>query len=582
MLRVSGAFSGKLSKIISSTVFSGVLCVLLVLNAITAGIANASPLTDSITAFTAQKKPLVQKSMWIEPTSIAPMYSLAPGRLFWIQEQGTTAVASRNLAYARALFQTATLRGLNISDYWSDTLELLARNAASGTLAAADAAIFELAVTQSLVRFAQDVSHGRVDPSEVDDETDLVRLDFTEHAALVAAIGNSNLDARNLDATIAALEPNHEHYRGLKDLLKTMLEAKRDDGFKPIKMKKTVRPGEKSDTVVLIRKRLFDLGYLAADLNNDSPIYDEAMVAAAKEFQLRHVLEADGLLGTQVFAALNTPFSARIAQVRANMERWRWMPRDLGEKYLFVNTAFQDLRAIESKREVLKMRVVNGKGIRRTPTMVDKVSRIILNPYWSAPPSIAAKDLIPKLKKDPTIATTMGYRIIDANKPNVTDGSNEINARTVNWAQFGIQRVPFLFRQEPGPQNSLGQIKFDLTNKRAIYLHHTPHREDFAKTVRQLSSGCIRVQDPMALALYILQEKPEWTAEKIRRVWGVPQQIKAMEIDIEHEPTIYIGFFTVIPNDEGRARFAPDSYGQDERIVNLMSPGTVRAGRMEF
>jgi murein L,D-transpeptidase YcbB/YkuD len=468
-----------------------------------------------------------------------------------------------------AALQSAPLRGLQTEDYWNARLADIQKLATTGEMPAQEALEMELSLAQGLVRLASHAAHGRVDPKLVDDETDLTRRPFREYEILAAGLSRGQLQA-----TLDELEPKHLAYRRLRDLLKSLRETPAER-FRPIDARETLRPGVTHRVVPQIRQRLADLGYGGANPSDlTSAVYDPALVAIVQDFQTRHKLEPDGVIGPRAFAAFNTTLAQRIQQVRVNMERWRWMPTQLANRHVFVNTAHQELAAVEGDREVLRMKTVIGRVLRRTPTLVDRFTDIRLNPYWSAPASIAAKDLVPKFATNLRGAQEIGIRVFDLR-------GQEVDPTRINWRQFSIQHLPFYFRQDPGPHNSLGQVKFNLTNSRAIYLHDTPHREDFPKSVRQFSSGCIRLEDPLRFALYLLRDQPEWTAERIQDFWSRPLESPDFKIDLREQVSVYIGFFTVeVPTEGGltRVKFAPDSYGQDGRILQLMQPLNVNAG----
>lgn len=509
----------------------------------------------------------------VETSLIRPLYVAAralPDRpLFVIRNTLGTYQLTVEGNQVLALLQDAASRGLQTEDYWNTRLTELHKFAVVGELPANDALEMELSLAQGLVRLASHAAHGRVDPKLVDDETDLTRRNFREYETLAAG-----LQRGQLPAAIDELEPKHLAYRRLRDLLKSLREAPAAR-FRPLDSREVIRPGVTHRVLPQIRQRLADLGYgggSPAELASN--VYDPALVAIVQDFQTRHKLEPDGVIGPRAFAALNTSLSQRIQQVRVNMERWRWMPNSLAPRHVFVNTAHQELAAVEGDREVLRMKTVNGRVLRRTPTLIDRFTDVRLNPYWSAPASIAAKDLVPKFATNLREAQELGIRVFDLR-------GQEVDPTRVNWRQFSIQHLPFYFRQDPGPHNSLGQVKFNLTNSRAIYLHDTPHREDFPKTVRQFSSGCIRLEDPLRFALYLLRDQPEWTAERIQQFWSKPLENPDFKIDLREQVPVYIGFFTVeVPVEGGlnRVKFAPDSYGQDGRILQLMQPLNVNAG----
>ncbi len=231
-----------------------------------------------------------------------------------------------------------------------------------------------------------------------------------------------------------------------------------------------------------------------------------------KAFQRRHGLEPDGAVGAATAAALNVPASARVAQVRANLERWRWITQDLGERYILINVADFRVSVVEGSREVLSMPAIVGRDYRRTPEFSGKLSYVEINPSWTVPPKLAREDILPKVRKDPFYLADKGIRVFK----DWSRGAPEIDPDEIDWSKVKGETMSFKFRQDPGPENALGRIKFMFPNKFDVYLHDTPERWLFARAVRDFSSGCIRVAKPMELAEYVLRDDPEWGRERIQ------------------------------------------------------------------
>jgi murein L,D-transpeptidase YcbB/YkuD len=238
-------------------------------------------------------------------------------------------------------------------------------------------------------------------------------------------------------------------------------------------------------------------------------------------------------------------------QIAQNMERWRWLPQDLGRRYLLVDVPAHTLEVIEGDQPVMTMRVVVGKPSWPTPLLSSTVSQVILNPDWRVPPNIAAQELLPILRANP------GY--LAQHNMKVSYGAQEVNPRSINWGKVSAKNFPYRLRQEPGPKNPLGNVKFMFPNRFAVYLHDTPSRHLFAKAERALSHGCIRVEKPAELAEYAL--RGVWSRERITASMG---QRTSRTVALPQPLAVYLVYRTVLVKDDGTVQWQPDIYGYDE------------------
>ncbi|UCE07671.1 MAG: L,D-transpeptidase family protein, partial [bacterium] len=251
------------------------------------------------------------------------------------------------------------------------------------------------------------------------------------------------------------------------------------------------------------------------------------MKESIRKFQQRHGLDVDGAIGTKTLAALNTSVDDRIRQIEVNMERWRWLPQDLGKRHILVNIANFELDVVEDGNQVLTMLVIVGKTYRRTPVFSDKMTYLVLNPYWHVPPNLARQDILPQIKKDSTYLARKKIKVFDSWGAD----TKEIDPKTIDWSKVTIKNLIYRFRQDPGLENALGRIKFMFPNQFNVYLHDTPSLELFKKMVRDFSSGCIRIEKPIDLAEYVLRGDPKWTRKDILAALakGVEQTVRLPE-----------------------------------------------------
>ena len=314
--------------------------------------------------------------------------------------------------------------------------------------------------------------------------------------------------------------------------------------------------GERGPRVAALRARLIASGDLGPDEGGDPEIFDEAVDQGVRRFQTRHGLTADGAVGPATLAALNVPVEERVRQIELNMERWRWLPEDLGKKHILVNIAAFGLEVVEEGETVLAMRVVAGKKARDTPVFSGRMTYLVLNPHWHIPHTIAVRDMVPQAKKDPGYLDRQGIRVFR----NWEDLAPEIRSETIDWAEITSRNFSFKLRQDPGPLNALGRVKFMFPNRFAVYLHDTPVRKLFERSRRDFSSGCIRVENPMDLAAYVLRGDPKWGREQLlsaiesettRIVW-LPEPIP-----------VHLLYWTAWVDQDGKVQFRLDVYGRD-------------------
>jgi murein L,D-transpeptidase YcbB/YkuD len=262
---------------------------------------------------------------------------------------------------------------------------------------------------------------------------------------------------------------------------------------------------------------------------------------------------------------LNVPAEARAWQIAANLERWRWLPRSLGRRYILVNIANFTLDVIEDDHPVLSMRIIVGKPYQHTPVFSALMTNLVLNPSWYVPPSIAREEILPLLRRDPTYLAKQHMRVYQG------QGAEwqELNPRTINWSQVSATHFPYRLRQVPGPKNPLGRIKFTFPNQFSIYLHDTSSPELFAQTVRTFSHGCIRIEKPIELAEYVLQGNVRWSRDGIQAVIasGVEQTVT-----LPQPLPIYLLYWTAWVDADGVVHFRPDIYDRDAPLEKALSP----------
>jgi murein L,D-transpeptidase YcbB/YkuD len=321
----------------------------------------------------------------------------------------------------------------------------------------------------------------------------------------------------------------------------------------------SLHAGDHDPRVSLLRRRLIDLGDLDVTLEEAPYRFDQRVEEAVRHFQRRHGLEEDGIVGPETLSELNLPLEQRVRQIELNLERWRWIPHELGRRYILVNIAGYQLYAVENQHRRLEMRVVVGRNYRRTPVFSGKMTYMVLNPEWNVPGSIAVKDILPKVKEDPSYLQRMGFKVYASWQ----DDAAVINPAEIDWSSISSRNFGFRLVQAPGPQNALGRIKFMLPNKYAVYLHDTPSQQLFQQARRGFSSGCIRVEKPFELAAYVLQGQEGWTEEKL--IAGVKSGEKRI-IGLQETVPVHLLYWTAWVDEEGKLNFRKDIYKRDEPL----------------
>lgn len=320
-----------------------------------------------------------------------------------------------------------------------------------------------------------------------------------------------------------------------------------------------LKPGDQSGFVPEIRKKLSLLNLCDNPLNdNDSSfVYDSLIVESVKRLQKQHGLNPDGVIGKNTFNALNSPVEQLIKKIYVNLERLRWMPDSLEEKFIMVNIADFSLDMISGKDTLISMKTVVGKKYRQTPVFNSLINYIVLSPTWTVPNGIMRNDLIPAVSKN------VGY-LSDKNMIVLDGRGSIIDPNSIDWKKEGMR---YTVRQLPGPQNALGRVKFMFPNKYSVYLHDTPSKELFAKDERSFSSGCIRIEKPFELTKLLLQDMPDWTEEKIKLAMNTTSE---RIVILKTRVGVYLFYLTSWSNSKGLIMYRNDIYERDQEIYDAL------------
>jgi len=436
------------------------------------------------------------------------------------------------------IFNKSYLEGLRPADYLSDALSL------DAAASPAQLAALETAFSAAAVRYAKNAFSGRIKPASVSHSITQKPPELDGAKFLVQLASSSEPDK-----LLLSLSPTNGEFLALKSAL---ARALKDDEAAPIIIAdgKILKAGMSDKRVSVLRQRL-DL-----TANQQSDVYDAELVAAIKTFQLNMGLIVDGVVGPATIAALNGALAPTKQDIIANMERWRWMPRDMGDFYVFVNIPEYRLTIVRNDNTTFQTRVVVGKREFQTPVFSDEIENIVVNPYWNVPSSIARREIGPAIIRDP--------KYLSANNMELLSGGQVVNAALIDWSTTSINK--FRVRQRPGRNNALGTIKFLFPNEHAVYLHDTPSKYLFSRAQRAYSHGCVRVQDPMAFAQALLVNEQNLSRASLEKQFGAKERWNNLKTHIP----VYLAYFTLRADEAGNIRSYGDVYGIDAKLKQML------------
>ena len=510
--------------------------------------------------------------------------------LYWISAKGPTSGAYEMIDVIRKSGDEA----LNPDDYnleeIESTLSRIDQDRESGnSYDPEDLAELELLLSNSFLKYAHDVHYGRIRIEQINLDLPSERPENLNEL-LITSTGNGQIEQ-----TLKGLFPKHPMYEKLKVSLKEYRDIEAKGGWQSVPYGDKFEKGARGNGVVALRERLKVTGELDSSVP-DSNVFDQTLDVAVRKYQETHGLYVDGVVGKSTIESLNVPIEQRISQIELTMERWRLLPQYLGSKYILVNIANFHLYGVENNLDAIDMRIVVGKPQWNTPMFSEEMTHIVMNPYWNIPPSIFKDDIVPRIKQDPTYMSKRGidavglktpeYIVIEEEQETVevaehVTGSPENTEEAepqLSEAELQNKKVQeeytaqvlsgkYRLRQNPGPSNPLGQIKFLFPNKHSVYLHDTPNRGFFKRAQRNFSHGCIRVQKPVDLAEFVLQANPDWTQSRIK---SSINSRKTRTVHLNQTIPVYILYFTAWVDDSGNANFHKDIYGLDQSLLNAL------------
>ena len=456
---------------------------------------------------------------------------------------------------------------------------------------ALDLAELELLLSNSFLTYTHDLHYGRVRAEQINLELLSGERPVNLSKLLVTAV-----ETDQVQETLEGLLPKYPMYAMLRISLKEYREIAAKGGWQPVAYGNKFKKGARGQRVLALSKRLKVTGELDSSIPG-SEVFDDSLDQAVRKYQQRNGLYVDGVVGISTIEALNVPVEERISQIELTMERWRLLPQYLGNRYILVNIANYHLYGIENNNDTINMRIVVGKPQWNTPMFSEEMTHLIINPYWNIPPSIFKDDIAPKIMEDSQYMSKQNMDAMGLKAPEkivveedevvevvenveateVTDGDNtgetelsEVEIQNKKAQEEYISKVlsgKYRLRQNPGPGNPLGRIKFLFPNKHSVYLHDTPNRGFFKKAQRNFSHGCIRVEKPLELAEFVLSSNPSWTQNTIQ---SSINKMKTKTVHLAESITVYVLYFTTWVDNEGTVNFHKDIYGLDKTLYNAL------------
>jgi murein L,D-transpeptidase YcbB/YkuD len=481
----------------------------------------------------------------------------------WVREMQPTEQAQQ----AISILMKAEQKGLSAEDYdgprWDERLTKL--KPATVQPSEADAVRFDAALTVCVMRYISDLRIGKVNPQHLDFGLDVE----TKKYDLPGFLKESVVDSPAVGSVLAKVEPQYPGYKRTIRALDSYLEFEKElAGNQLPAVQKTIAPGDSYSGIPQLTKLLRLVGDLpaTATVPAEGTVYQTPLVEAVKNFQRRHGRISDGLITAQTLTDLNVPFSRRIRQIQLTLERWRWLPIGVHSSFIVVNIPEFRLRAYDENYNIdLAMNVVVGKAYRHdTPVFTDVMQYVVFRPFWNVPYSISKSEFFPRIARDPDYLKKKGFEVVDSRQDIVASGA--VTAEVLAKLQAG----KLFIRQMPGPKNSLGLVKFIFPNSANVYMHDTPAQEFFAKSRRDFSHGCIRLEKPADLAVWVLRENPGWDKIRVREAMnGTPNR----QVNLSHPFPVLILYGTVVVTEEGIVHFYDDIYGHDAALEKVLAKG---------
>ncbi|HTY39330.1 MAG TPA: L,D-transpeptidase family protein [Bacteroidota bacterium] len=485
------------------------------------------------------------------PSLVRTFYASRDWKAGWSSAHEVLASADSLIGILR----TADREGFRPSDYHLVAIDsTLSRIRQKTGLDPVRRAELDILLTDAFLLYAAHCNEGCIDKDSLVRRWTAASTKFPYDSLLARA-----LETHAISSAIRQLLPHHHYYSDLRGLLASYRSPGKRAGWGSVPFGTPMKGGDVGSRVFALKSRMRASGDLISRSGASGDEYDSTLVDAVRAFQKRHGLDPTGIADSATIAVANVSMERRIEQVKVNLERWRWMPHDLGKRFVLINIPDFQLTVFEGQKPVLTMKVVLGLATWQTPVFSSELTQVLLNAHWFAPDDIVEKELINYMKADTNYLKSNNMSLWRE----VHDSLVQVDPHTVDWASMNDKTIDFHLRQDPGPQNIMGQIKFLIPNRFNIYLHDTPYRDDFTKTVRMFSHGCIRLEKPAELAEYVLSEFPDWTRERIDTLIArTTEQTLLMKRPIP----VHVVYMSAWKDEDGATQYRSDFYGLDARL----------------
>jgi len=423
-----------------------------------------------------------------------------------------------------------------------------------------DLVSLDMLLTDAFMLLGSQLYFGKVDPDKEGADWKIQRKE--PELKLDMKLSDA-ISAKSLPQHLDSLSPRNAAYWKLKELLAYYNKLEQYP-WPNIKSAKSVKPYDTAKIIPEVRKRLMQFGYQLTDSLSD--VYDDQLIARIKQFQKERGLQADGAIGKGTLEALNRKPAQLSDDIRVNMERLRWLPMRTPDRFILVNIANFELDMISMRDTIISLKAIVGKEYRKTPVFNRKMTYLVFSPTWTVPPTILRNDVIPEILKGPEYLQNKNMTLLRH------DGT-EVAYSDIDWSKVTKKNFPYMVRQNPGPENALGRVKFMFPNEFNVYIHDTPTRGLFAKEERALSSGCVRVERPFDLAVKLLADMPEWTDERISKAMNRDTELR---VNLKTPIDVVLIYLTAWTDGNNRFHNRKDIYKRDKMVLNALNQKPTR------
>jgi len=448
--------------------------------------------------------------------------------------------------YVLSQLQKSDELGLEPEDYKASQLKKFEDKVSS--LTDSDLATYDILLTYNFEKYLNHLHKGKLDPKKIYTNWDLEEKVLDINSVLIKAFNRNKLDS-----IVENIQPKTQTYKQLLKALE-IINTFPDDDIKNIESVEKITLNDTNSALVNIKKKLLFWKDMTGK-DSLTKIYDKKTFEAVKKFQERHGLASDGVIGTGTISALNYTKERRRNQIIANLERWRWYPNELSENYFIINIPDYSLNVVENQDTTLVRNVVVGTSKRRTPIITSFLKTVVFNPTWTVPPTILKEDVVPAMKRNRNYLAKKNITIYDSSG-NVVD--------PIAWNENKPNRYRYV--QSPGSSNSLGLMKILFPNHHSVYLHDTNHRNIFGRSNRSMSSGCVRVENPLELAQHILDVDGNWPQDRIDTIIASK---KTMSFKITKKYDLYQWYWTAW-SKKNQLLFRADIYNLDSDLYDKL------------